>query len=503
MTTQTVAAVDIGAESGRVVAVDFDGEKLSLEVTHRFRHEPSSARDGRLRWNWPLMSSEVVAGLRSLAARRAPRSVGVDTFGLDYGLLDSKNNLMESPVCYREPYRVEAFSRAVKTHGREFLYQNSGTQVVPFNGIFGFVADTELRPGFVETAGKLLMFPDLFHHMLSGVAVAEYTDATTSGFFDIRKGTWSGALANAIGIPADLLPEIAQPGTELGLLVPTLRANPGLGATRVILPPSHDTASALLAITEVQPHELFISSGTWSIVGVVMNSPIVSAASLAQNVTNEGGVNGTIRFIKNVMGLWMLQESRREWARQGQDYDYTTLMELARREPPLRSFVDPAHTNFLAPGDMPGRIRDYCRDHKMPVPESVGQVTRAIVDSLALAYRSTLDDIASVTGVGITAIRVVGGGVQNGLLQQATADATGVPVRLGPVEATALGNALGQLISLGTLSSLEQAWEVVDLTFPGATVLPVNSAPYEANYFRFRLLEQETKDELFGPESVV
>jgi rhamnulokinase len=494
MAVITVGAIDLGAESGRVARVDFDGTALSIGVVHRFGHEVKN-RAGRLWWDWPLLAKNVVDGVGMLGSEASPGSVGVDAWGLDYALLDEEGALAGGVISYRDPRRLEYFNKVVTQFGPEFFYEQSGTQVNSINGIFGFAADLDLRPGVIERARTLLMIPDLFHYLLSGARVAEYTAATTSGLFDIRGQVWSTRIGDALGVPSEILPEVVQPGTDLGPLLPIHRRSVGLSNTRVMTPPSHDTASAVLTISHPHQGEMFVSTGTWSLVGTVLPKPIVSQQSRVLNLTNEGGVDGTIRFLRNVMGLWILQESRRQWAREGSDFDYITLTQLATRAQPLRSIIDPADTLFLTPGDMPGRIRDYCKRHGQPVPESVGEMVRTIIDSLALAYRQTAVDLESITKTPIQSVRVVGGGIQNALLQQATADATGVPVRCGAVEATAVGNALGQLIALGAIGSTGEGWDVVHNSFPEKIYLPLATGIYDDAFGVFQDIQSVTSAE--------
>lgn len=494
MAVITVGAVDLGAESGRVARVDFDGAALSIGIVHRFGHEAKN-RAGRLWWDWPLLAKNVVDGIEILGSEVSPDSVGVDAWGLDYGLLDEAGALSGGIISHRDTRRLEYFNKMMTEFGPEFFYEHSGTQVNSINGIFGFAADRDLRPGVIERASTLLMVPDLFHYLLSGTKVAEYTAATTSGLFDIRGQAWSAPIGDALGVPSEILPEVAKPGTDLGPLLPIHQRSAGLSKTRVILPPSHDTASAVLTISRPHQGEMFVSTGTWSLVGTVLPKPIVSQQSRVLNLTNEGGVDGTIRFLRNVMGLWILQESRRQWVREGSDFDYVTLTRLAAQAQPLRSIIDPADTVFLTPGDMPGRIRDYCKRHGQPVPDSVGEMVRTIIDSLALAYRQTAVDLESITKTPIQSVRVVGGGIQNALLQQATADATGVPVRCGAVEATAVGNALGQLIALGAIGSTDEGWDVVHNSFPEKIYLPLATGIYDDAFSVFQDIQSVTAAE--------
>ncbi|MFT2818062.1 rhamnulokinase [Leifsonia sp. A12D58] len=459
MSTLTVAAVDLGAESGRVGAAQFDGSRLSLNIHHRFPHQPSVV-DGWLRWDIDGLWREVSDGLSSLAASTQIASVGVDTWGLDYGLYGNEGRLLEAPTAYRDKHRIDVFSEIVSAVGASTIYDATGTQLMEINSLFGLATDARLRPKLLDRARSMLMMPDVFHRLLSGSTVTEFSAASTTGMYDMKAGRWATELLERVDVPVGILPDVVSSGTDVGPVIGQLAVG-GLAETRVILPAAHDTASAVLAIPDASPETLFISSGTWSLVGVVLDSPVVTAASQQANLTNEGGYNGTVRFLRNVMGLWVLQECRREWERDGLSVDYDTLITRAAAEVPLVSLINPNATEFLTPGDMPRRIQDYCRVHAIPVPETIGQIARTVFDSLALSYRLTAEDIAAVTGVPLTSVAVVGGGGQNALLQQATADATGLPVVCWAKEATALGNAASQLRAVGEIGSIEQIWEVV------------------------------------------
>lgn len=489
MTEVSVGAIDLGAESGRVAKVAFGGEKVELEVVSRFNHRVSH-HENRLAWDWSRIVRGVEEGLSNLGSLAHPASVGVDAWGLDYGYLGSDAALLAPPLCYRDPVRQDAFGELLATLGSEFLYQQSGTQIVPINGVFDMWADIKSRPDLLHAADQFLMIPDLVHQMLAGVAVAEYTVATTSGIFDISTGGWSTAIAEAMGFEPRLFPPIVQPGEDLGYLVPQLRSG-GLMGTKVIVPASHDTASAVLAIPGLHAGEMFISSGTWSLVGALLPEPVITEISREKNFTNEGGLGGSVRFLRNVMGLWMLQESRRWWQSQGQDYDYPSLVELGQSEDPCRSILNPGDTRFINPGDMPRQIREYCHENFELIPETPGQVVRTIVDSNALAYRECVEDLEAVTGKKIERIRVVGGGVQNALLQQATADATGLEVVCGAVEATALGNGMVQLMALGEIDSVESGWGVIRQSVKETVFLPTNTDPYLEAYDKYQALKSK------------
>jgi len=343
--------------------------------------------------------------------------------------------------------------------GTEQLYDATGVQIMPINTLFALVSDVEEHPDRLAVAERLLMIPDVFHHLLSGSNVTEYTAASTSAMLDMATGEWAHELVDRLGIPGRILPEVVMPGTDVGPLGGGHQGR--LAGCRVIVPPAHDTASAVVGVPFLQAGDLFISSGTWSLVGVESPRAVVSAASREANLTNEGGYAGTIRLLSNVMGLWLLQGCRRQWASEGRDLSYQEIAALAAAEPGLTSVVNPDADEFLAPGDLPGRIREYCRRSGQPVPDSVGAIARCVIDSLALGYRAVADTIERVTGEAPGAVAITGGGSSHTLLSQLTADATGLPVRCGPVEATALGNGAVQLAALGELDGLADIRRVV------------------------------------------
>jgi rhamnulokinase len=472
-----VAAVDLGAESGRVVSAGFDGESLHAREVARFPHAPRPV-DGILRWDLPGIVRAVTDALAALGTEGAPpASVGVDAWGVDYGLLDADGALVDLPTCYRDPRQVPAMQGALATVGRERLYRATGVQLNEINTVFALVSDARTTAR-LDAATSLLMLPDVVHHLLAGSRVTEFTAASTSGLFDVATGRWVTELADELGIPSRILPEVVPAGTDLGPVTGELGAGP-LAGTRVVAPAGHDTASAVVATPFAEPGSLFISSGTWSLVGVELHRPVVTAASLAANLTNEGGYAGTTRLLRNVMGLWLLQECRRAWAAEGVDLSYARLVALAGEEPPLRSVVNPNARDFLGRGDMPVRVREYCRRTGQPEPRTPAQVTRCVVDSLALSYRTTVEDITAVTGVAPPAVSVTGGGARNELLAQATADATGLPVHCGPVEATSLGNAAVQLVALGELGGLDDIRAAVTRTADIRTWSPRTDARWE------------------------
>ena len=456
MAARNVVAVDLGAESGRVVLGRFDGGRVALQELHRFPTPPRQ-HEGHLRWDLRGIWSQVTTGLAAAgAAAGGVDAVGVDAWGVDYGLLGQDGELLGDPVSYRDPRTAGMVEEAIGRVGRERLYAATGIQIIEINTVFQLMA--EARAGSLAQADRLLMIPDLFHHLLSGAAVAEYTVASTTGAYDMAGGRWAAGLLEELGVPSHLLPEVVEAGTDLGPVRPDL---PGYVSAKVIAPPSHDTASAVVGVPLSDPDAAYISSGTWSLVGVETTEPVINEAAMAANLTNEGGAFGTIRLLRNSTGMWLLQESRRQWAREGREYSYDELVRLATPVPAGTSLVNTDHPAFVAPGDLPARVRAYCARTGQPAPEDEAAVVRCMLDSLALGYRRSVEDLATVTGRPVTAVHIVGGGSRNQLLNQAVADVTGLPVIAGPVAATALGNICVQLIALGDVNDLSQAREVV------------------------------------------
>ncbi len=448
----TVLAIDIGAESGRVMAVHFDGSGLQLEEVHRFPNYALTV-NGVLQWDILHLWREVQAGIdRSRAhAAEPPASLAVDTWGVDFGLLDRDGNLIGNPVCYRDS-RTEGMMDAVFARvPKAEVFAQTGIQFMAINTLYQMVSLVESNSPHLQIAARFLTVPDLLNYWLSGAQVCEFSNATTTQMLNPFTRSWAGDMLDALGIPLELFPEVVQPGTRLG----TFNDIP------VIAPACHDTGSAVAGVPAQTENFAYISSGTWSLVGLESPQPVVNEAALAVNATNEGGVYGTFRLLKNVMGLWLLQQCRSTWEQCGRPYSYPELVSLAESADPLRSFVDPNHDHFLPPGDHPAHIQSFCRQSGQPLPESDADIARCVFDSLALAYRDVLRELQSLTGSPIEVIHVVGGGSRNRLLNQLTADASGIPVLAGPGEATVIGNALIQLISLGELANLDEGRQLV------------------------------------------
>ncbi|WP_329023272.1 MULTISPECIES: rhamnulokinase family protein [unclassified Streptomyces] len=460
MPNHTFAAADLGATSGRVIVGRVGPGALDFTEVHRFPNTPVRLPDG-LRWDVLALHRGILDGLR---ASGPVDSVGIDTWAVDYGLLDADGSLTGQPFHYRDARTDGVAAREVwpRVPAAE-LYRITGLQHLPFNTVHQLAA--EARSVRLRSAKTLLMMPDLFTHWLTGSIGAEETNASTTGLFDAHTGTWSARVLDGLGIDAGLLPPLRAPGDPAGTLLPHVAARTGQApGTPVTTVASHDTASAVVAVPATDRDFAYISCGTWSLAGLELDAPVVTDASREANFTNERGVDGTIRYLRNIMGMWLLEECRRTWAGQGLPADLPGLLAGAARARPFASLVDADSPDFLAPGDMPERIRAYCRRTGQPVPEEQGEIVRCILESLALAHRRALRQAAGLAGRDITRIHMVGGGSRNELLCRFTADATGLPVVAGPAEATALGNILVQARAHGLVGDLPAMRRLVATT---------------------------------------
>ena len=460
-----MVALDLGAESGRAVVGTFDGERLAIEDAHRFPNVPVSLA-GTLHWDFLRLFGDVQAGLRKVASAGPVESVAVDTWGVDFGLLDARGRLLANPVHYRDARTEGILEDAFAVVPRADIYAATGIQLMSINTLFQLYAMARAGDPLLAQADRLLMTADLFHHFLAGTSVAEYTLASTTGCVDPVTRDWARPLVERFGIPSRILPPIVAPGTVLGPLLPEVAGATGLGATRVVAPGSHDTASAVVGTPLAGPSTAFLSSGTWSLLGLEMPGPVVSEASLAADLTNEGGVGGTVRLLRNVVGLWLVQESRRALWPAGDPPSYEQIAGLAESAPAFTAFIDPDDPRFLRPGDIPARVREFCAETGQAVPMDPGTLVRVILESLALRYAAAIADLERAAGRPVTSVQVVGGGSNNRLLCHLTAGATGLPVRAGPVEATAIGNVAVQAIAAGELADVAEARALVARSFP-------------------------------------
>jgi rhamnulokinase len=493
-TTSDYLALDLGAESGRGVLGRFDGERVALEEVHRFPNGPVRMLD-TLYWDLPRLFDEVKNALRKVAATgRALEGVGVDTWGVDFGLIGRGGTLLGNPVHYRDGRTEGMMDLAFTCIARERMYEITGLQFMPFNTVFQLLALRHANSPLLDVAETLLMMPDLFAWLLTGRRAGERTDASTTQLYDPRAGAWSTELCAALDLPHMILPELIEPGSEIGPLVKSVAEDVGLSGVTVLAPATHDTASAVAAVPaassggEGPPDWCYISSGTWSLLGVEVPRPIINATTLRYNFTNEGGVAGTTRLLKNIMGLWLVQECRRTWSRSGRDYTYEELIPRAEAAQPFAALVDPDDASFLAPGDMPSRIAAFCTKTGQAAPADEGAFVRCALESLALKYRWGIERLESILGGSIQTIHVVGGGTRNALLCQFTADACGRPVHAGPVEATAAGNVLLQAMGRGRIDSVADARAIVARSFAVTVYEPRDTAAWDEAAARFARL---------------
>ena len=493
-TARVYLAVDLGASSGRVVAGAFDQQRLELTELYRFENGPTSVGH-RMYWDLLHQWSEIQQGLRAAASQygKQIRSIGVDTWGVDFGLLGRNDELLGNPRHYRDPRTQGMLDRAFAIVPREEIFQQTGLQFMELNTLYQLLAMRLEQSPLLDRAESLLMIPDLFHWMLTGVRANEFSNATTTQFYNPSSGRWATDLLDRLQIPTRMLEEIIAPGTSLGPLQPSVCEAVGLRGVDVIVPGTHDTASAVMAVPagtppSAQPDWCYISSGTWSLMGVESTTPVINDLCRSLNFTNEGGVGQTIRLLKNIAGLWIVQECRRCWQHAGQSFDWDALIEQAAAAEPLVSLIDPDHPDFVAPPDMPRAIGTFCRRTEQPVPDSEGATVRAALESLALRYRMVLGWLSDLTGGPIDTIHIVGGGAQNQLLCQMAADACNRRVIAGPVEATAIGNLMMQAVACGDLGSITEAREVVGMSFEVKTYLPAHPDPWNEAFDRFQRL---------------
>lgn len=484
-------AFDLGAESGRALLGTLDAGKLSLKEIHRFAN-PNGRMNGHLHWNLLAQWEELKTGLRKVATSGVKLDgIGVDTWGVDFGLIARTGVVLGNPYMYRDSRTDGIMDVAFKTVPRADMYQRTGIQFMQFNSVFQLLAMTQAKHPTLEIADKLLFMPDLFNYLFSGVAKVEFSIASTSQMIDPRTGNWAADMLEKLSLLTRLLPEIVPSGTILGPLKGDVAKECGVtSAIPIIAPATHDTASAVAAVpASAGPNDwCYISSGTWSLMGVELDKPLINEKTLQYNYTNEGGVGGTIRFLKNIMGLWLVQECRRHWQREGKEFSYAELTSLAAAATPRLSLINPDHAPFASPGDMPIKIAEFCKQTKQTPPADVGATVRCCLDSLALTYRRTLEGLEDILGRKLSTIHIVGGGTQNELLTQMTADATGRTVIAGPVEATAIGNILVQAMATGDVKSLADARAIVRNSFDVKHYEPRETAKWGEAYERFKKL---------------
>lgn len=458
--TKRVLAFDFGASSGRAIIGCFDGDKITLEEVHRFSNDPVSV-GGTVYWDVLRLFYEIKQGIIKAKIAGGFDSIGIDTWGVDFGLIDSEGKLMENPVHYRDARTVGLVDEAFKTMPKEKLYGITGIQFMELNTLFQLISLKKYRPWMLERADKMLFMPDLFGYMLTGKMCAEYSIASTSQLIDLDKRTWSKEILDAFGIKKSVFAPLVQPGTVLGELSKEVCEECGVDPVPVISVCGHDTQSAITSVPCEDGDFAFLSSGTWSLFGTELDKPIVNETSMNINITNEGGFDGSTGFLKNIIGLWLIQESRRQWKREGKEYSYADLEKLALAAEPFKCFIDPDAPEFVPHGNIPERVREFCRKTGQYVPETVGEIMRCIYESLAMKYRLTFEKLRECTERDYPVIHVIGGGTKDGLLCQMTANSCDRTVKAGPIEATVMGNVAVQLMSDGSVKNIGQARKIV------------------------------------------
>ena len=483
-TAPVFLAFDLGAESGRVMAGTLAEDRLATEEIHRFPNGPVAA-GGRLYWDILRIWEEIQTGLARAAAAYGGRlaGVGVDSWGVDFGLLDRDGALLGNPFHYRDVRTRGMAQAASRTVPPRELFSITGIRPMDLNSLYQLLATAD--SGVWEAADAFLNIPDLLNHWLCGRMASEWTIASTTQCLDARRRDWSRDVLARFGIPAGMFQPVTAPGTILAELSPAAAGPAGCGRIPVIAVGSHDTASAVAAVPAADSNFLFLSSGTWSLMGAEVDDPVLDPRALECGFSNEGGTNGKYLLLKNISGLWPLQECRRAWCAEGPQRSYDSLVGAAREAAPFASFILPGEPRFLPPGDMPGRIREFCRSSGQPVPQSVGEVVRCILESLALEYRRTADQLAGLLGRAFSAVHIVGGGSRNHLLNQFAADALRLPVIAGPAEATALGNIIGQAVAVGRLGSWEEGRRLTQHVEPLTLCAPADGDAWEAAYARY------------------
>jgi len=478
-------AFDLGAESGRGILGCFDGKQIKLKVLHRFPNGGIQILDN-LHWDIISLWREIKNTL-SICAKNGSNieSIGVDTWGVDFGLLDKTGHLIGLPFHYRDSRTTGVLEKVFDLIPRPSIFELSGCQFMEINTIYQLYSMVLTDSPLLRFAETFLTIPDLINFWLTGQKVSEFTNATTTQLYDPRKENWSAELCQVLNIPLGIFPQVIQPGTDIGMILPSITNETAFHPTRVIAPACHDTGSAVAAVPVQNESWAYISSGTWSLMGIEVEEPIITKHALDLNFTNEGGVDNTFRFLKNIMGLWLVQECRRTWSRSGEQMSYDEISQIAAQAEPFKALIDPDHHLFLASGDMPKRIVDFCKQTNQNLPLTKGEIVRSALESLALKYRWVLEKLEFVKGEAIDTIHIIGGGAQNKLLCQFTADATKRQVIAGPVEATSIGNLLVQMASCGAIGSITEGREIIAESSKLIYFEPTDNAQWDQVYNRF------------------
>lgn len=484
---RNVLAFDYGASSGRAILGSFDGERLQLKEIHRFSNDPVMAGN-RLYWDILRLYHEMKQGI--LKAHREVQgnisSIGIDTWGVDFGLLDKDDNLLGNPVHYRDPRTDGMIDEALKAVSRSQIYQDTGIAFQKFNTIYQLLAMVKNESGFLEKAETLLFIPDLLTFFLTGYKACEYTIASTSQMLLAGRATWAYDLLNELGIPVEILPDIIDTCSFTGTLQKSVQEELGVKDVPVIAVASHDTGSAVISVPLENSNDAYISSGTWSLLGMECEKPVINEKTMHLNYTNEGGINRTIRLLKNIMGLWIYQECRRAWKREGTIVSYDEMDALAEAAKPFQAFIDVDDESFYGPGNMPRKVIAYCEKTGQKAPSDMGSIVRLVMEGLALKYRSAVEGLEDIAGSEVPVLHIVGGGCKNMMLSRYTANVLNRPVTAGPIEATAIGNVMSQLIALKEVEDLQQAREIIKRSFPTEEYLPQDSEQWDEAYNRYK-----------------
>ena len=478
-----VLAFDFGASSGRAILGSLKDGTITLEEVHRFDNDPVQA-NGVFQWDVLRLFHEIKQGLLKAQKAGGFESIGIDTWGVDYGAFTKNQRLLENPYHYRDLRTVDTPDAVRKIISDQELYEISGNQIMNINTLFQLYVYKEQSPELYNLTDSILLIPDLFNYFLCGEKAAEVSIASTTQLLEPYGKDWNWPLIERLGLKKEMFPPVVKPGTVIGLLKDELCRELGLDAKKIVAVPEHDTASAVAAVPTQDKDFVFISCGTWSLFGTELDTPCISEKSAAYNITNEVGYGDTSRFLKNIIGLWMIQETRRQFKREGKDYSYALMEQLAREAKPFQCFIDPDDPVFTPPGNQPERIKEFCRRTGQYVPQTDGEVIRCIYESLAMKYKYTFELLKECTGKSFKTIHMVGGGTKDGFLCQMTADATQTPVKAGPIEGTAAGNVAVQLIAAGEIKDIWEARRLIGESFPIKEYEPGDDS-WDKEYDRF------------------
>ncbi len=480
-------AFDFGASSGRAILGIYDGQKLKIEEIHRFSNDPVEV-NGSLYWDVLRLYFEIKQGIQkcALQGHRDISSIAVDTWGVDFGLLDEHGDLLGNPFHYRDKRTHGMMEKVFELIPKEEIYNRTGIEFIWFNTILQIFSMKYHDSPVLREAKTFLLMPDLFNYFLTGVKASEYSISSTTQLMDSAAGKWSEEIISSLGLPKELFMDIVKPGTVIGSLKADLAKELGVPELKVVAVAGYDTQSAIASVPAVEEQFAFISCGTWSLMGVESDAPIISEKSSKLSFTNEGGVGGKTTFMKNIMGLWLVQECKRQWDREGKNLSYSQLENMCGSSKPFEAFIDPDDDSFISPGDMPARVREYCKKTGQPVPETEGDVIRCIMQSLALKYRMTVEALEDITGRKLNVIHMVGGGIKDKVLCRFTANATGRKVVAGPVEATAIGNLMVQVMALGQVKDLKEIRRVVSSSFSPEIYQPEDSGLWSEAFEKYK-----------------